>query len=91
MPEPRRRRAIALRYREGVDAAPEVVATGAGLMADRIVETARRAGVPVRDDGALAEALAALDLGEHLPVELYRAAAEALAWAYRLEAQPSRT
>jgi type III secretion system FlhB-like substrate exporter len=42
--------------------------------------------VPVRDDAALAEALAGLDLGANVPEELYRAVAEALAWAYRLDA-----
>lgn len=89
MPEPRppRKRATALRYREGTDAAPEIVATGSGLIAERIVASAREAGVPVREDRALAEALAALDLGDQIPPELYRAAAEALAWAYRLEAR----
>jgi flagellar biosynthesis protein len=87
MPErpPRERRAAALRYDAGADAAPRVVATGRGHIADRIIAEARAAGVPVRDDAALAEALAGLDLGAHVPEELFRAVAEALAWAYRLE------
>ncbi len=87
MPDPRReRRAAALRYDAGADAAPRVVATGRGLVAERIVAEARAAGVPVRDDAALAEALAGLDLGLDVPEELYRAVAEALAWAYKLDA-----
>jgi flagellar biosynthesis protein len=87
MPErpPRERRAAALRYDAGADAAPRDVATGRGHVADRIIAEARAAGVPVRDDAALAEALASLDLGAHVPEELFRAVAEALAWAYRLE------
>ncbi len=47
--EPPRRRATALRYEQG-RSAPEVVATGAGLIADRILAAAREAGVPVRHD-----------------------------------------
>lgn len=86
MPERRPRRAAALRYDAGADAAPRVVAAGKGLIAERIVAEARAAGVPVRDDAALAEALAALDLGAQVPEALYRAVAEALAWAYRLDA-----
>ena len=89
MPErrpPRERRAAALRYDAGDDAAPKVVATGRGHVAERIVAEARAAGVPVRDDAALADALAGLDLGAQVPEELYRAVAEALAWAYRLDA-----
>jgi flagellar biosynthesis protein len=88
-PPPRReKRAAALRYEAGSDGAPRVVATGRGHVAERIVAEARAAGVPVRDDAALAEALASLDLGIDVPEELYRAVAEALAWAYRLDAGP---
>jgi flagellar biosynthesis protein len=83
----RERRAAALQYDAGADAAPRVVAAGRGQVAERILAEARKAGVPVRDDAALAEALAGLDLGHRVPEELYRAVAEALAWAYRLDAR----
>jgi flagellar biosynthesis protein len=87
MPEERRpRRAAALRYDVDSDDSPRVVAAGKGLIADRIIAEARAAGVPVRDDAALAEAIAGLDLGTQVPESLYRAVAEALAWAYRLDA-----
>lgn len=86
---PRRARATALSYEHG-DAAPLVTATGGGLVAERIIAAAREAGVPVRSDPALAEALAALDLGAQIPPALWRAVAEALAWAYRLDAQAAR-
>jgi flagellar biosynthesis protein len=90
MPEPpHRRRAAALRYEPGA-AAPKVTASGAGLVADRIVAAAREAGVPVRSDPALAEALAALELGRDVPPALWTAVAEALAWAYRLDIQAAR-
>jgi flagellar biosynthesis protein len=86
MPEPPpRRRAIALRYQPG-DQAPRVTATGAGLIAERIIAAARDAGIPVRSDPALAQALGALDLGREVPAAMYVAVAEALAWAYRVDA-----
>ena len=91
MPEreqPERRRATALRYEQG-ERAPRVTATGAGLVADRILAAAREAGIPVRDDPALAEALGKLELGSGVPEELWTAVAETLAWAYRLDAQAS--
>jgi flagellar biosynthesis protein len=81
-----RRRATALRYEPG-QRAPQVVAAGAGLVADRILAAAREAGIPVRHDPALAEALAALELGADVPEALWKAVAETLAWAYRLDAQ----
>ena len=86
---PARRRATALQYTHG-DVAPTVSATGAGLLADRLVAAAREAGVPVREDPALVEALAALDLGAHVPEALWKAVAETLAWAYRLDAGVAR-
>jgi flagellar biosynthesis protein len=89
MPEARRRRATALRYAEGAEA-PEVVATGAGEIASRILAAAEEAGVPVRRDPALVAALAKLDVGGTIPPELYVAVAEALVWAYRLDAKASR-
>jgi flagellar biosynthesis protein len=83
MPDERKtRRAVALRYEGGT--APEVVATGRALIAERILEEARRAGVPVREDAALTEALAGLELGREIGPELYAAVAETLAWAYSL-------
>ena len=85
MPEGRKR-ATALRYTEGSDA-PEVVAAGAGEIAGKILEAA---GVPVRRDPALVEALSKLDVGRMIPPELYTAVAEALVWAYRLDAKASR-
>ena len=78
----RPRRATALRH-DGRDA-PRVVASGRGHVADRILEAAREAGVPLREDPVLLEALATLELEQEIPPELYKAVAEALAWAYRL-------
>jgi flagellar biosynthesis protein len=83
MSTPRKRRAAALRY-EG-KGAPKVVAAGRGLIAEKILAAAREAGVPIREDAALAEALAGLELGREVPEELWVAVAEALAWAYRLD------
>ena len=82
------RRATALRY--GGSGAPKVVAKGHGLIAETIIARAREAGVPIREDAALSNLLAALDLGTEIPEDLYTAVAEALAWAYRLDARPGR-
>ena len=80
------RKATALSYELG-QTAPKLVATGRGYIAERIIAAAQAAGVPVKSDPALANALAALDLGEEVPEALYRAVAEALAWAYKLDAE----
>jgi flagellar biosynthesis protein len=81
--------AAALSYEPG-ETAPRVVASGRGYLAERIIAAAEEAGVPVRSDPALARALAALDLGDEVPEAMYRAVAETLAWAYKLDAQAAR-
>ncbi len=78
-------RAAALSYRADRDTAPRVTATGRGLVAERILEVAREAGIPVREDPALAEILSRLDPGEEIPPDTYRAVAEILAFLYRLD------
>jgi flagellar biosynthesis protein len=69
MPE---RRASGLRY-DG-SGAPRVVASGRGEVAEKIVALAREAGVPVREDAVLAQALATLELDADVPAELWEAA-----------------
>ena len=82
MPEPPQK-ATALRWTG--TGAPHVVAAGRGAVAERILEAAHAAGVPVREDPGLADALASLALGAEVPETLWTAVAEVLAWAYRLE------
>lgn len=65
--------------------APRVVAAGRDKVAERILELAKEAGVPLRHDAALAQALAELELGTEIPPLLYQAVAEALVWALHLD------
>lgn len=77
--------AIALRYEKGALGAPKVVAKGAGYVARKIVETARRHGVPVVERKPVAQALyKAVSIGQDIPAALYHAVAEVLAYVYRL-------
>ena len=59
-----------------------MVAKGGGLVAERIVETAREHNVPLQQDPALASALSRIDLGREIPRELYVAVAHVLAFAW---------
>jgi flagellar biosynthesis protein len=79
-----RKAAAALKYTMGEDPAPRLVAKGAGKMAERILEAARNAGVPIREDPDLLALLMTLDLNEYIPPELYSAVAEVLAFVYRM-------
>ena len=79
--------AVALQYSSG-DAAPVVVASGMGYMAEKIVETAADAGVPVYEDNSLATALAQLKLGQEIPEDLYKAIVEI--YVYFLNFDPAQ-
>jgi len=77
--------AVALGYEPGgARAAPEVLASGVGLLAERIVERARSLGIPVRQDADLAEVLGKVPVGSEIPAELYEAVAEVLVFIYRM-------
>jgi flagellar biosynthesis protein len=85
-PPPERASAVALSYRPGAQA-PKVVAKGYGLLAERIVERARGAGIFVHDSPELVNLLMGLDLDQQIPETLYLAVAEVLAFVHRLEQQ----
>jgi flagellar biosynthesis protein FlhB len=77
--------AVALRFDPAEMAAPRVVAKGADHIAARIREIAREHGVPLVENPPLAQALYKVaDPGDTIPVDLYRAVAEVLAYVYRL-------
>lgn len=73
-----RKKAVAVRYEQGKDRAPVVVAKGTGELAEKIIETARKHGVPVLEDRALISALMRVEVYEEIPTELYRAVAKVL-------------
>lgn len=71
------KQAIALSY-DPSDNAPRVVASGRGALAERIIEKAKEAEVPVHADTKLADTLSRLEIGDAIPAELYEAVAEIL-------------
>jgi flagellar biosynthesis protein len=78
----KQKKAVALTYRPGKDDAPKVTASGQGKVAERIIETAREYGIPVKDDPDLMEVLSKLDIEEEIPPGVYVVVAELLAFAY---------
>lgn len=73
---------VALKYEVG-DAAPIVVAKGADELALRIRTEARRHGVPIKENRPVARTLyATAEIGEAIPVALYKAVAQLLASIY---------
>lgn len=74
--------AAALKYDTRKDAAPKVIAKGQGTIAEKIIELAKKNNVPIKSDPGLVQILSKLDIDEQIPIELYKAVAEILAFVY---------
>ncbi len=77
------KKAVALKYDERQSAAPIVVASGMGYVAEKMVEVANESGVPVYEDNSLATVLSQLNLGTEIPEELYKAVVDIYAYFLR--------
>ena len=86
MDEPRKilKQAIALEYDPNEDA-PKVIASGKGLLAEKITDKAKEAKVPVHKDSKLADTLSKLEIGEAIPQELYGVVAEILVFVDQMD------
>lgn len=71
------KQAVALEY-DPADSAPKVIAMGRGALAEKIIEQAKQAEVPVHKDDKLADTLSKLQIGDMIPPELYEVVAEIL-------------
>jgi flagellar biosynthesis protein FlhB len=78
--------AVALYYDKDSQGAPQVVAKGAGFVAERIKEIARKYHVPVLENKPLARVLfKTVEIGQLIPATLYQMVADVLAFVYRLQ------
>jgi flagellar biosynthesis protein len=78
--------AVALQYdRKG---APRVTAKGKGAIGAKIIEVAKAHDIPIEENEVLAGALSNVELGDEIPVELYKAVAEVLVFVLRLTRAP---
>ncbi len=76
----RRKKAAALRYEQFMDDAPKLVAKGQGIVAEKIIELAKKHNIPIVEDPLLVDSLIKLDLYEEIPPHLYEAVAKIIAF-----------
>ena len=83
--------AVALKYDSFTMDAPKVIAKGAGIIAKKIKETAKKYDIPVIEDKELTQNIYKIvDIGEQIPPLFYKAVAELLAYVYRLKGKTIR-
>jgi len=80
-------KAVALRYIPEKDRAPKVTAKGSGLLAEKIIQLAKKHGIPIREDAALVQVLSQLDFYQEIPPTVYLVVAEILAFIYSVNNQ----
>jgi len=66
-----------------MDRAPKVVAKGQGLIAEKIIELAKKHNIPIVEDPLLVDSLIKIDLYEEIPPHLYEAVAKIVAFILR--------
>ena len=78
------KKAAAIKYKANEDRAPKLVAKGKGLVADAIIEKARKHGIHIKEDKDLIEMLYPLDMYQEIPETLYKAIANILIELYQI-------
>jgi flagellar biosynthesis protein len=76
--------ATAIKYDSARDNAPKITAHGRGIIAEKIIEIAEENGIPIKNDPELVYVLSKLKVDSEIPIELYRAVAEILAFVYSI-------
>ena len=84
MAQDKRKKAVALTY-DPTNQAPQVVASGQGAVAERIIEKAKEADVATYKDEGLADTLLKLEIGDMIPPELYGVVAEILVYVDKMD------
>lgn len=82
-PTKKPKRAVALKYKQGHEGAPTVVAKGRERMAEKILELAREHNLHIHEDADLVEVLEKVELDQEIPLEVYSVVAEIFSYIYQ--------
>ncbi|HNQ92148.1 MAG TPA: EscU/YscU/HrcU family type III secretion system export apparatus switch protein [Alphaproteobacteria bacterium] len=87
--KPKNPTAVAIVSGDENDLTPRIAAAGRGKIAEQILQLAFANGVKVREDAALAEMLAKIELESPIPSEAFLAVAEVMSYVYKANNQPN--
>lgn len=79
-----KKKAVALHYREEMEA-PQILAKGEGRWAEKILEAARMAGVPIVEHPEVIPLLFQQEVGSLIPESSYHVIAQILSFVYTVE------
>ena len=78
-----KQKAVALSYKKGYPA-PQIVAKGEGITAEKILAAAEKEGVAVVENSELADVLFTADIYSLIPEEQYEIVAEILSFVIKI-------
>lgn len=82
---------IALKYKQGEDSAPKVVAKGINHVAYRIKEIAQENDIPIVEDKYLARFIYKnVEIDQEIPEEIYKAVADILTYIFKLDSKRNK-
>lgn len=81
----RDKKAVAIHYDPAAESIPTVIARGKGLVAENMMEVAKKENVPMIKKSSLVEELLTVDIGQDIPEELYEVIAEVLVFVNDLD------
>lgn len=87
--KPKNATAVAITAGDSTGEAPRITAAGRGKIAEQILQLAFANGIKVREDAALAEMLAKIELDSPIPSEAFLAVAEVLSYVYKANGEPN--
>lgn len=87
--KPKSQTAVAITQGENPEDMPRIAAAGRGKLAEQILQLAFTNGIKVREDSALAEMLAKVELDSPIPSEAFLAVAEVLSYVYKANNEPN--
>ena len=88
--KPKIKKAAAIRY-DAKETAPTLIAKGAGVVADNIIKAGEEANIAIVENKELVEELSRIELGDHIPPELYQIVAEVLIFVSDLDELRAKT
>jgi flagellar biosynthesis protein len=77
--------AVALGFDPKVDSAPRILATGKGVLAQKILEIADQEEIPIHKDENLVDILSMLEQNNLIPIAAYAAVAKILSQIYKFD------
>lgn len=80
-------KAAALKYDQGLNTSPILLAKGQGEIANKIIALAKEHDISVFQNKALVDSMLNLEINEEIPPRLYRAVAELFSWLMKVESK----